>query len=315
MANNDAAQYVLRFNEVSGDLEYGSGNNWTAVILTNTAGITQLTGDVTAGPGTGSQVATVTSSVAATNNSIVKRDSSGGGTFTNVITPLITGNGAGTKLQIKPSADSVTAFSLTNLAGTGIIKVDSIDNFVGINTTGNPNRALQVIGDGSYTGELLTGTLRIDTTAHFDLTFNYAAVLSLTPTSGYFTYATDTHQLYLANGTSWNALVKVGDPSTMTGTGTVTPDASLSNTLSTTVTGALTINGPTNGVDAQKLTFRLLQDGTGHTVTFATGAGNFRFGTDITSFTASGANKTDYVGAIFNSTASRWDIVSVVQGF
>lgn len=99
------------------------------------------------------------------------------------------------------------------------------------------------------------------------------------------------------------------------GTGTVTPNATLGTTFSTTVTGPLTLNGPTGGLDGQKITFRLLQDGTGHTVTFATGSGNFRFGTDITSFTASGANLTDYTGAIWNNTASRWDFVSAIQGF
>lgn len=96
MANSDQSQYVLRFNEITKVLEYGSGNNWTpatiasggvtsinsltgAVTLAagsnitltpsgNTitiastgggSGITQLTGYVTAGPGSGSQVATV----------------------------------------------------------------------------------------------------------------------------------------------------------------------------------------------------------------------------------------------------------------
>lgn len=34
MANNDASAYVLRFNEVSGALEYAVGSNW------NTTGIT-----------------------------------------------------------------------------------------------------------------------------------------------------------------------------------------------------------------------------------------------------------------------------------
>lgn len=99
------------------------------------------------------------------------------------------------------------------------------------------------------------------------------------------------------------------------GSGTVTPNATLGNTFSTTVTGPLTLNGPTGGTDGQKVTFRLLQDGTGHSVTFSTGSGNYRFGTSIPSFTASGANKTDYIGAIFNSAASRWDIVAVCQGF
>ena len=97
-------------------------------------------------------------------------------------------------------------------------------------------------------------------------------------------------------------------------TGTVTPIANAS-ILSAVVIGSLVLNGPVDALDGQKIIFKLLQDGTGHSVTFSTGAGNFRFGTDITSFTASGANKTDYVGTIYNGTAGVWDVVSVIQGF
>lgn len=111
------------------------------------------------------------------------------------------------------------------------------------------------------------------------------------------------------------AVVTLASITTITGTGTITADASIANTFSTTVVGSLTLNGPINGTDGQKITFRLLQDGTGHSVTFSPGSGNFRFGTDIPSFTASGAGLTDYVGCIWNNAASRWDIVSVIQGF
>lgn len=97
------------------------------------------------------------------------------------------------------------------------------------------------------------------------------------------------------------------------GTGTVTADARTGPTLYTTVTGAVTLNGPSNGVDGQKLTFRILNDGS-HSVTLATGSGNFRFGTDITSYTNS-VSLTDYIGAIYSSAASRWDVVSIIQGF
>lgn len=61
MANDDTSAYTLRFNEISGALEYSSGTNWNLTGITNsvTPGISQLTGDVTAGPGSGSQVATI----------------------------------------------------------------------------------------------------------------------------------------------------------------------------------------------------------------------------------------------------------------
>lgn len=97
------------------------------------------------------------------------------------------------------------------------------------------------------------------------------------------------------------------------GTGTVTPDATTSSTFFTTVTGALTVDGPTGGVDGQKITFRILNDAS-HAVTFSTGAGNFRFGTDIPSYTNS-ISLTDYIGVIWNNVAGVWDIVSVIQGF
>jgi hypothetical protein len=97
--------------------------------------------------------------------------------------------------------------------------------------------------------------------------------------------------------------------------GTITPDATITNTVFVTVDAAATINGPTGGYDGQKITFRLAQDSTGHAVTFSTGSGNFRFGADIPSFTASRAYGTDYVGVIWNNNDSVWDIVSVIQGF
>lgn len=100
-----------------------------------------------------------------------------------------------------------------------------------------------------------------------------------------------------------------------TGTGTQTPDATQGPILSTTVTGNMTINGPTGGFDGQKIILRLTQDSTGHTVTFAAGGGNFVFGTDIPSFTASGASLTDYVGIIFRSGTGVWNVVAVSHGF
>ena len=100
---------------------------------------------------------------------------------------------------------------------------------------------------------------------------------------------------------------------TIAGTGTVTPVATAGGTFATTVTGTLTLNGPTGGYDGQKVTLRILNDGS-HSVTLATGSGNFRFGTDITSYTNS-VSKTDYIGVIYNLAALRWDVVSVIQGF
>jgi hypothetical protein len=59
MANNDTSSYTLRWNEILKQLEYSAGLNWVVASISGGSGITQLTGDVTAGPGTGSQAATL----------------------------------------------------------------------------------------------------------------------------------------------------------------------------------------------------------------------------------------------------------------
>lgn len=63
MADTDPALYTLRYNQTSQKIEAQGGTpQWNALILQNedpVAGITRLTGDVTAGPGSGSQATTV----------------------------------------------------------------------------------------------------------------------------------------------------------------------------------------------------------------------------------------------------------------
>lgn len=95
--------------------------------------------------------------------------------------------------------------------------------------------------------------------------------------------------------------------------GTVTFDASTSNTGIIVVSSTTTINGPTSPFDGQKYTFRVKNDAT-HSVTLATGSGNFRFGTTIPSYTNS-VSLTDYIMAMWNGTDSRWDVIMITKGF
>lgn len=61
MSDNDQSLYNLRYNQVATRLEgFGGGTpQWTPLIVNAGGGITQLTGDVTAGPSTGSTAATL----------------------------------------------------------------------------------------------------------------------------------------------------------------------------------------------------------------------------------------------------------------
>lgn len=80
------------------------------------------------------------------------------------------------------------------------------------------------------------------------------------------------------------------------------------------LTGNITLQ-VSNGTDGQHFTVELLQDGTGsRLVTFDTS--HFRYGTDITGFTATTtASKLDRVACIYRSANSKADIVATVKGF
>jgi len=82
----------------------------------------------------------------------------------------------------------------------------------------------------------------------------------------------------------------------------------------TALAGNLTINAdagtPING---QKILFRIKDSGSTRTLTWTTGTSkSFReIGTLLP--TATTANKVVYVGGIYNSTDSRWDVIAVGQ--
>jgi hypothetical protein len=101
--------------------------------------------------------------------------------------------------------------------------------------------------------------------------------------------------------------------SALTDAATIATDASLSNLFSVTLTTSRTLGNPTNPTDGQKVIWRIKQSGSGNCVlTLDT---KFRVATDIGTVTLStGANVTDYIGAIYHSTDDKWDIIAFTKG-
>ena len=82
----------------------------------------------------------------------------------------------------------------------------------------------------------------------------------------------------------------------------------------TALANALTINADSGSpVDGQKTTFRIKDNGTGRALTWTTGSTNSFRAIGVTLPTTTVANKTVYVGCIYNAADSRWDVVSVAQ--
>ena len=96
---------------------------------------------------------------------------------------------------------------------------------------------------------------------------------------------------------------------------TVALDASLGNTFRLVAGGDRTLLAPSNPIDGQKITVIHYASGANRTLTLTTGAGGFRFGTDITALSATTSGKSDYLGFIYNGADNRWDIVAAVKGY
>jgi hypothetical protein len=98
----------------------------------------------------------------------------------------------------------------------------------------------------------------------------------------------------------------------LTDAATITPNADTTDIFTVTLGGNRTIGAPGGTpVSGQKLVGRLKQDGTGSRVPAWNAIYRFPGGTAPTLTTA--ANKTDYLGFIYNAADSKWDNVAITK--
>jgi len=94
--------------------------------------------------------------------------------------------------------------------------------------------------------------------------------------------------------------------------GTISPTADTTNQYTITALGAAaTISFPTGTpIDGQKLTIRIKDNGTARALTWQTAANGYR-AIGVTLPTTTVASKVTYVGCVYNSQDSFWDVVAV----
>jgi hypothetical protein len=104
-------------------------------------------------------------------------------------------------------------------------------------------------------------------------------------------------------------------PVTLTDGATVNLDAAAGKVFKLTAAGDRTLASPTNAVDGRGIIIAHTASAAARTLTLATGSnGAFKFNTDITALTATTSGLTDYIGAIYDSTAQRWHVISYAKG-
>lgn len=93
-------------------------------------------------------------------------------------------------------------------------------------------------------------------------------------------------------------------------------DSSLGNVFTWTAGADRTAGTTTNPIAGQKIIIAFTASAAGRTLTLPTATtGDFRFGSDITTLSQTASGKTDYIGCVYNGSASRWDVVAVVKGY
>lgn len=101
---------------------------------------------------------------------------------------------------------------------------------------------------------------------------------------------------------------KVAGPTTVTSSATITPTTATRGVVVTALATNATIAAPTGTpYDTQTLIIRIKDDGTGRTLTWDATYVNC----GVTKPTSTTANKTVYVVVAYNSSLTRWDVVSV----
>lgn len=105
-------------------------------------------------------------------------------------------------------------------------------------------------------------------------------------------------------------------PQTLTDAATVATDASTGNHFRVTITANRILGVPTNPTDGQRAIWEATASGGDRTLSLTTGSsGAFIFGSDITALTPTLSGTTDFIGAIYNSTAARWRVIAYVKGY
>jgi hypothetical protein len=289
LAQVATASFLGRATAATGNVETLTGTQATTLLDTFTTGLKGLA------PASGGG----TTNFLRADGTWAAPPAGGGYTVTNeadnrLVTSVSGGNG---------NAEANLTFDGSLLNVTGSVTLSNRLTVTLIPT--NDNALTQVlVRDGS------TGEVKYRAASSFGVN----ALASLTDVSFSTLFS---GQVLVYNGENWsNTHSPRINPrvTSNTSTATLTCDLSVSDMYILTAQAvALTIAAPTGTpTEGQKLTIRLEDNGSSQTINFNA---IFRASTSLPFPTATTAGKVLYLGFIYNSTDTRWDMVSDIDGF
>ena len=115
-------------------------------------------------------------------------------------------------------------------------------------------------------------------------------------------------------GMEWHAN-PTPPPVALTDGAAVALNAASGKVFNLSALGDRTISVPTNASNGRSIIIAHTASGGARTLSLTTGsAGSFIFGSDITALSQTASGKTDYIGAIYDSTADRWRVIAYTKG-
>jgi hypothetical protein len=260
--------------------------------------------------GTATLTSVTTPTVKATNSAGLALKNSGGTTQISMgagggdnVTVAVSTNLNGTNAQIDISP---TGTGHVHIKPTGVNSVEIAPTFIG--EMDNITIGAITPAAGSFTNLSVTGTTSFDGSEGTSGQVLTSAGTGATPTWSDVVTPTGTQTL-----TNKRVTPRVGSNGATT-SGNITPTGDTADQYNITgLTGTSAIQIPSGTpTDAQKLSIRIEDNGTGRTLSWVTTAGGYRvIGTTLPTTTT--ANKTIYVGCIYNSADSFWDVVAVAS--
>ena len=213
----------------------------------------------------------------------------------------------------KLSLTAITSFGLRDTSAAfdvTLAAVSSVTLTTGRTLTLDVQNAARTI---SLAGNLTLANAFI-TSGNNSLTLTTTATTNVTlPTTG--TLATLAGTETLSGKTLTSPILRGAGTATLTDGATPALDASLGNVFLLTAAGDRTIAVPSNATGGQKIIIVHKASGADRTLSLNSGAGGFRFGTDITALTATTSALTDYIGCVYNAADSKWDVVAYTKGY